>query len=161
MLKFIFRTMMVKLHGDVWILGIFESSEGHLLGFQMFLRWLQLRRTSVLQYVSSKVWALNASIVLPLLHHKHKRGYPFQHLSHAGEFDAEFSKPEHHSGTGTGRHLGISIQTITNIAQEELTLKTLNVCVLNMNEEECVSRWQSIVFGRGCLCSVAPLIKQT
>lgn len=69
------------------------------------------------------------------LHHKKerekkkKRGYPFQHLSHAGEVDAEFSEPEHHSGTGTGRHLGISKQTITNIAQEELTLKTLSECV--------------------------------
>lgn len=87
------------------------------------------------QYVSSKVQALNTSIVLPICttrkreKKKKKRGYPFQHLSHAGEVDAEFSEPEHHSGTGTGRHLGISKQTITNIAQEELTLKTLSECV--------------------------------
>jgi len=40
-----------------------------------------------------------------------------------------FSEPEHHSGKGTGRHLGISIQTITNMAQEELKLKTLSECV--------------------------------
>ncbi len=95
----------------------------------------QLRRTHVLQYVSSKVQTLNTSIVLPSCttrererereRERNKRGYPFQHLSHAGEF----SEPEHHSGTGTGRHLGISIQTITNIAQEELTLKMQSVCV--------------------------------
>lgn len=78
----------------------------------------------------------NTSIVL---HHKKdgerkKRGCPFLHLSHAGEVDAEFSEPEHHSGTGTGRHLGISIQTITNRTQEELALKRLSECVCGCNK---------------------------
>ncbi len=99
----------------------------------------QLRRTHVLQYVSSKVQTEIPALFCPSCtirkrerereREREKWGYPFQHLSHVGEADAEFSEPEHHSGTRTGRHLGISIQTITNIAQEELTLKTQSVCV--------------------------------
>lgn len=98
----------------------------------MSLRSSTAAQENSLCCVSSKVRALNASIVLTLTNHKKdaerarerdKREYPFQYLSHAGEVNAEFSEPERCSGTGTGRHLGISIQTITNISQEELTLK--------------------------------------
>lgn len=154
-MKFIFKTMTVKPKDEAWVLVAFESSESCLWSSRCFWKSLaqQLRRTHVLQCVSSKVQTLNTSIVLPLLHHKKERkrerekweGIPFSASeSRWRSWCRVFSEPEHHSGTGTGRHLGISIQTITNTAQEELTVKTLSVCVrvLNMNEEECASAWQ-------------------